>query len=114
MRTGEKIAILRISLGLKQEQVAQYIGVTREFISMIETDKREAGLNHLEKLADLFGVDLDDLVNDSSENVTTKASLAFRADEVSPEDLSQISKFQQVIKNYLKMKGILNSSGDEH
>jgi transcriptional regulator with XRE-family HTH domain len=113
MKTGKRIELLRTSLGLTQEHVAHYIGISREYISMIESGRREANLNHLEKLADLFGVDLEDLVNESSENVTTKASLAFRADEVSADDLAQISKFQQVIKNYLKMQSLLNSPGNE-
>ena len=106
MKTGKRIELLRTSLGLTQELIAQYLGVSREFISMIESDKREASLDNLEKLADLFGIDLIDFLSDDEKNVTVSASLAFRADELQVADLEQISIFRSIVKNYLKMKRI--------
>ena len=80
---------------------------------MIETNEREISLNNLEKLADLFGVELTDLINEDEKNVTVTASLAFRADEVHVADLEQVSKFRSIVKNYIKMKNILKETGND-
>lgn len=114
MKTGNRIKLLRTSLGLKQEHIAEYLGISREYVSMIENNERDASLNNLEKLADLFGVELSDLINEDENNVTVTASLAFRADEVQIADLEQVSKFRSIVKNYLKMQKILNEPGDDH
>ena len=112
MKTGNRIKLLRTSLGLTQEHIAEYLGVSRELISMIESNEREIGLNNLEKLADLFGVELIDLVNEDEENVTVTASLSFRAGEIQVADLEQVSKFRCIVKNYLKMQKIYNETID--
>ena len=106
MKTGKKIELLRTSLGLTQQHIAQYLGISREYVSMIESDKREANLENLEKLADLFGVELIDILSEDENIVTITASLAFRANELKVEDLEQISKFRSIVKNYLKMQKI--------
>ena len=80
---------------------------------MIETNERTASLNNLEKLADLFGVELADLISDDGNNVTVTASLAFRADEVQVAELEQVSKLRSIVKNYLKMLKIISKSGDD-
>lgn len=113
MKTGKNIKLFRTSLGLTQQNIADYIGVSREFISMVETNEREISLNSLEKLTDLFGIELTDLINEDEKNVTTTASLAFRADEIQVADLEQVSKFRSIVKNYLKMKNILKETEDD-
>ncbi len=112
MKTGSRIKMLRTSLGLTQQAVADYLNVSRELISMIENNEREMALSNLEKLADLFGVELIDLIDESHENVTVSAALAFRADELTNVDLEQIARFRNIIKNYIRMDKILNESGD--
>jgi transcriptional regulator with XRE-family HTH domain len=114
MKAGSKIKMLRESLGLRQQDVALYLKVSRELISMIENNEREINLENLEKLADLFGIELIELVDDKSDNVTIKAALSFRADEIQTSDLEQISKFQSVVKNYLKMQTLINENRDDY
>jgi len=114
MKTGSKIKMLRAAHGLTQQNIADYLKVSREFISMIESNEREIGLNNLEKLTDLFGVELIDLVNEDDENVTVTASLAFRAGEIQVADLEQVSKFRSIVKNYLKMQKIYKETIDVH
>lgn len=52
---GDRLKSLRIKNGYTQQEVAEKIGVTKATISKYETEQR--GLNHIEKFADLFGVE---------------------------------------------------------
>lgn len=102
---GQNILQYRELLGLNQQQTGEYLGVTREFISLIETGKREISLGNLDKLANLFGVELEDLLEEDKQMVNTKLAFAFRSDETE-EDLSQIADFKKIVLNYLKMDSL--------
>ena len=53
LTTGEKIKNLRKILGIKQEELTS-IGVSRNFISMIENDKRKLNLKTAQLLIEIF------------------------------------------------------------
>lgn len=59
---GEKLKKLRQSNRYTQEYVANYIGRTKSFVCMYESDKRSPGKDTLIKLSRLFGVSLDYLI----------------------------------------------------
>ena len=61
-RLGSAISRIRKNRDLTQEQVAERIGVTQNFISMLETGAREASIGTLAKLADEFEIPLPALV----------------------------------------------------
>lgn len=100
---GKNIRSFREKMGLSQEEVAQFLGIKREMISYYETDARETPITMLEKLSDLFGVDLADLVEEDEKQVSASVALAFRADSMSDEDLKGIAEFRKIIKNYFKI-----------
>lgn len=102
---GQNILQYRELLGLSQQQIGDYLSVTRELVSLIETGKREISLSNLNKLADLFGVELEDLLEEEKQMVETKLAFAFRSDETE-EDLSQIADFKKIVLNYLKMDSL--------
>ena len=102
--TGGNISSLRNKLALSQQQVADYLGIKRENISYYENGNREIPLEHLEKLADLFGVELYDLMESDLVNQKATLAFAFRADQVDVKDLQNISRFKKIVKNYIKMK----------
>ena len=103
---GQNIRLFRDKLGLSQEALANYLGVTREEISYFETGKRIMNTVLIEKAAMLFGVDDYDLFEENPENQQLNVSLAFRAETINTEDLKQIADFRKIILNYLKMKRI--------
>lgn len=103
---GSTLQTLRSRHGLSQERLAEYLGVARPMISYYETNERQIPLEHLEKLADFFGIDAYDLLDESAENQQTTVAFAFRSDELQPEDMNGIAAFRKVVKNYLKMKNI--------
>lgn len=67
MTLAEGIFALRTQMGLSQEELAEQLGVSRQSVSKWETDQSVPDLDKLIKLADLFGVTLDELARDTSE-----------------------------------------------
>lgn len=97
---------LRQRHGLTQESLANYLGVARPTISYYETGERNVPLEHLEKLANFFGIDTYDLLEENTENQQSMIAFAFRADELNSEDMNGIAAFRKVVRNYLKMKEV--------
>lgn len=104
---GKNLAALREKRGLSQEELAGYLGVSRPVISYYENAEREIPLLHLEKLADLYCIEVADLMTEESSLEQQAAiAFAFRAEGLTANDLQNIANFQKVVKNYLKMKRI--------
>lgn len=57
----ELLKQLRIEKGLKQREVAEVIGVGRNAYLYYEQGKIDPPFSRMKKLADLYGVSLDDL-----------------------------------------------------
>ena len=63
-----KIKELRLQKGLSQEQVAQTIGVSRPTYTAIEAGKQKLDVDEAQKLANLFGIDVDALLSGNIPN----------------------------------------------
>ena len=61
MTLGEKISALRAARGMKQDELAAALGVSRQSVSKWETGASVPELDKLVQLAGLFGVTLDEL-----------------------------------------------------
>ncbi|MCC3382052.1 helix-turn-helix domain-containing protein [Paenibacillus farraposensis] len=70
MNYGNRIAELREHKGLKQEELAQSLGITRAALSHYEKNRRKPDFEILNKLADIFGVTIDYLVGRTSHPTT--------------------------------------------
>lgn len=108
---GQNIKLYREKFNYSQETVADFLGVKREMISYYENDSREIPVEKLNRLADLFGVELLDLLEEKPDLVTLNSVFAFRADELIPTDLTEIASFRKIVKNYVKMVRL--ESGNE-
>lgn len=91
--TGHKIAMLRTQANLTQEQLAEKLYITRELVSKWETGKRNPDYKTIVKLAEIFSVDTDEIINHNE--------FLF----------SELSEFLPDISNYKseKIKVLLNS-----
>lgn len=56
-----KIRVLRKTMGLRQEDVANALGVTRQTINAIENEKYNPTLELAMKLAKLLGASVEDI-----------------------------------------------------
>lgn len=64
MTLSERIAALRTGLGMSQGDVAERLEVSRQSVSKWETGQSVPDLDKIIKLADLFGVTVDELVRE--------------------------------------------------
>lgn len=103
MTTGAILQAFRERNNLSQAVVASFLGIKREMLSYYENDSREAPISVLEKLADLYGVELADLFETEREQILANIAFAFRADGIKESDLNQIAQFRKVVKNYFKL-----------
>ena len=60
---GETIKALRLEKGLSQPQLAQLVGVSNGIISIWENNINEPKASYIKKLAEIFGVSADYLLN---------------------------------------------------
>ncbi|NOK86061.1 MAG: XRE family transcriptional regulator [Chloroflexi bacterium AL-W] len=103
---GLNIKSFRESMSLSQAEVGSFLGVTREQVSYYETGKRAIPLTVLERLAELFGITLSDLLEASPTEAVVRHAFAFRAEGFSTEDLHSLASFQKIIRNYLKIDSL--------
>lgn len=105
---ARNLKLLRDANDLKQEQIADYLNIGRSAYSNYETGDREAPLNVLEKLASLFGCELELLLEEDEETVRNEMMVcAFRTDGLTNSDMKEVARFKQVVLEYLKMTKML-------
>ena len=63
---GEKLKVARKKCGLRQDDVAEYLNVQRQAISQYERGANAPSRKNLEKLAELYNVDIDYLRQDTT------------------------------------------------
>ena len=101
--TGLVIKGLRERYGYTQEKLASFLEVKREMISFYENNEREVPLDVLEKLSDLFGIELSVFFSETVEEAMAEVVFAFRKDSVTESDMEKLSEFGKIVKNYIKI-----------
>ncbi len=81
MTLGQKIAILRQSVQLSQEQLAEQIDVSRQSVSKWESDQSVPEVSKILQLSTLFNVTTDDLLRDEIPLAPTYTESLFRPTE---------------------------------
>ncbi len=104
---GKNLQALRQKLGFTQDQVAEYLGITRVELSYYETGSRAIPTALMAPLANLYGVDEYDFYEEDLKLSSINLALAFRAENIKSTDLEQIAKFKKIVRNYLSMKSLL-------
>lgn len=102
--TADKLKSLRKSKGYTQQDVANFVGVSRATIGGYEAGRRLPRLPDLKKIAEIYGVGLDyfgvtkeDEIND----ILARAAYVFASDEISKEDKDEL--YKELMRLYLKM-----------
>lgn len=105
---AKNLKSLRDANGFKQDYVADYLGIGRSAYSNYEAGTREAPLDVMERLADLYGCELFFLYNEDENVLKGVLVTAFRVDDLSAQDMAQVAAFKRMVKNYLKMNTLLS------
>ena len=75
-------------------------------ISFYENEGREITLEILEKLSDLFGVELDVFFIDNVDEALAEVVFAYRKDDLDNNDMENMAAFGKIVKNYLKINNL--------
>lgn len=102
---GNNIKTLREEMGFNQTIIARFLNVDQSLISKVEKGERSLSADMLEKLACLFGVSADAI--ESSTIEASNLSFAFRASDLSVEDLEAISAINRIALNSEYMAELL-------
>ena len=95
-KMGAKIAALQKDRKLTQEQLAEKIGVTVQYLGTIERGKANTTLNRLDKIADVLGCESDDLIYTTTHLDTAAASIVNDDPEIE-EIMQEIQEFNYKI-----------------
>lgn len=96
MNLGHHLFLARKKKGLSQENVAEKLGVSRQTISKWETDETLPDIRQSKRLAVLYGVSLDELI----EFDTTISGIQEIIDQTSEEISSKIDWTKAWSKKY--------------
>jgi transcriptional regulator with XRE-family HTH domain len=105
---GKNISHFRKILGLSQDELADYLDISRPEVSYFENGSRRIPSAIITKAAKLFGVEEYDLFEADPEVRGAHLSFAFRAEGLTSDDLKQIADFKKIVLNYLSMKNALH------
>ncbi len=106
---SNNLKILREANGYTQDQIAQFLAINRSTYSNYESGDREAPIQILEKIADLYGCELICLFSENEQDLKATLVSAFRIDELQNSDMIEIANFKKIIKNYTKMDQLLKN-----
>ena len=106
LELGDKVKLLRKRRGLKQDDLAEVLELSRGQISNLEKGRRNLNLKQLEKLCDYFKVDISYFLmsetTDSCLDLIEKAKLLFESKELTSEQKDDL--FTSIMKIYIDSK----------
>lgn len=99
---GERLREAREYRGYSQEEIANYLGISRSAVSLSENGDRKVNSIELRKLARLYGVTTDDLIaadDQPPEDDEEVEMVARAARELSEEDRREVLRFVQFLRS---------------
>ena len=103
---GEKVKQLRNRRGLKQDDLAEILELSRSQISNLESGRRNLSIRQLEKLCEYFKVDMSYFLmsetTDSCLDLIEKAKVLFESKELT--NIQKEDLFTSIMKIYLNSK----------
>ena len=107
MVVGRNLKALREANGYTQEQVANLLGIGRSAYANYEAGERETPMEVMERASELFGCELALLFDEDEQAVKNMLVCAFRADNLSVNDMKEVAAFKNIVLNYMKMERLM-------
>lgn len=85
-----------------QQEISDCLGISQPAYVKYEKGETVVPLEAMEKLASLYNVEEYDLMEENDQLFQTSVACAYRKTG-NVGDLSQISQFQKIVKNYIQM-----------
>lgn len=106
MTIMEKLKELRINSNYTQKQLADFLDIDQTTLSKIESGERSISMAKAERLALLYGYDINSIKNQNQ--LSSPVKIAFRASEVSKDDLNAIAEINKIVFNMKLINEIKN------
>ncbi|MFC2164859.1 helix-turn-helix domain-containing protein [Acidobacteriota bacterium] len=100
---GSKLRIERENLGLTQEDLAKSVGLSSEFISLLELGKRKPSLDSLKAITIFLKKDITYFLEERE----TSFEKLIRQKTLNPKAKKKLKKFQKYCDDYLGLEEIL-------
>jgi len=110
---GGRLRSLREERGWTQVELAQQLGVTGAAIGMWENDRREPGTDMLRRMAALFGVTVDALLNEP-ERTTTEPPLPANVQAILRASKQLTDVERQSILDFIEFTRVQRRKRGEH
>lgn len=107
MVVGRNLKALREANGYTQEQVANFLSIGRSAYANYEAGERETPMEVMERASELFGCELALLFDEDEQAVKKMLVCAFRADNLSVNDMKEVAAFKNIVLNYMKMERLM-------
>jgi transcriptional regulator with XRE-family HTH domain len=111
---GRRLARARNAAGFTQAQVGEYLKVPREWISYVENGRRQIDISALQRLSDLYGINVSQFFEDPTNpnfDPSISAVAAFRATDISERDLATVSWVKRFAMNLNDLNRLLEGDG---
>ena len=111
---GEKMRAIRIARNLNQQEVAEEMGVSRQYVSRWESGERNINADQLVQYAKIMGVTLDYFSDNSPERTLfqTMAQLDQVFMDASVPGSDKDKAFAEILDIYRKSKELTGIHGD--
>ncbi|MFV0293443.1 MAG: short-chain fatty acyl-CoA regulator family protein [Paracoccus sp. (in: a-proteobacteria)] len=86
---GQRLKILRTTLGLTQAQMAEQLGVSASYITLIESDQRPASAKLLMRLAQVYDLNVAELAPDTDAQLAADFEAALKDPVLEAEGVSR-------------------------
>ena len=106
---AKSIRILRENSNFTQAQIASYLNITSSEVNLYDSGARPVPADVVSKLAVLFNVDEYDLYEEDPQQQNLMTAFAFRADELTDEDIKSVSAFRKIVTNYFHLSNALSN-----
>ena len=98
----EALMKIRKSKGLSQQDVADYLGISRQAYCNYENDKREASYERLLQVSEYVNVTVDELLGRGAKPQITDDDIRFAlfdgADNITDEMYEEVKRFAEYVK----------------
>jgi transcriptional regulator with XRE-family HTH domain len=98
---GARLKEMREYRGFSQEDVAQYLGIPRPAVSLMESGTRRLDVLEVRKLAALFQCSIDEITGEDTPHVDQQSIglVARAARALSPEDREEVLRFAEFLQS---------------
>ena len=100
---SDNLKRFRDSSDYNQSNVAAFLGIDRGAYANYESGSREMPYDLVLKVCELYGIPISSLFEEDFSKIENEIFCAFRLKNPIKEDISEMSQFKNVVRNYLKM-----------